>query len=228
MLGPGAELGRNQVLGPLALTRSEPSSATRTTRCTCGLSVFQWAMPTRSSRVPRSLSIWPTRSRVNALMSVISAASSGVTNMRPFSPSPGDAVALEVGDVSRQRRRAEGAPRMADHPGLDDDATVGGEQTAAAECGLARTPNGGSPDHLLPVVEPGSTPACLLARRTSLMRLSRRSRLAMRPNRILSSLSSLLTGVSGIAVWLVPKRALKNRAFCLRVTLATDRRPAES
>jgi hypothetical protein len=26
---------------------------------------------------------------------------------------------------------------MADHPGLDDDATVGGEQTAAAECGPA-------------------------------------------------------------------------------------------
>jgi hypothetical protein len=30
---------------------------------------------------------------------------------------PGDAVALEVGDVGRQRRRAEDAPLMADHPG---------------------------------------------------------------------------------------------------------------
>jgi hypothetical protein len=46
---------------------------------------------------------------------------------------PGDAVALEVGDVSRQRRRVEGAPLMPNHPGLDDDTTVGGEQTAAAE-----------------------------------------------------------------------------------------------
>jgi hypothetical protein len=26
---------------------------------------------------------------------------------------------------------------MPDHPGLDDDATIGGEQTAAAECGAA-------------------------------------------------------------------------------------------
>jgi hypothetical protein len=31
---------------------------------------------------------------------------------------PGDAVAFEVGDVGRQRRRAEGAPLMPDHPGL--------------------------------------------------------------------------------------------------------------
>jgi hypothetical protein len=31
----------------------------------------------------------------------------------------GDAVAFEVGEVGRQRRRAEGAPLMADHPGLD-------------------------------------------------------------------------------------------------------------
>jgi hypothetical protein len=35
-------------------------------------------------------------------------------------------------------------------------------------------------------------------------------------------------GLSGIAVWLVPKRALRNRAFCFRVALPTDRRPAES
>jgi hypothetical protein len=46
---------------------------------------------------------------------------------------PGDPVALEVCDVGRQRRRAEGPPLMADHPGLDDGATVSGEQTAAGE-----------------------------------------------------------------------------------------------
>jgi hypothetical protein len=50
---------------------------------------------------------------------------------------PRDAVALKVGDVDRQQRRAEGAPPMADRPGLDDDATIGGEQTAAAESGPA-------------------------------------------------------------------------------------------
>jgi hypothetical protein len=37
---------------------------------------------------------------------------------------------------------AEGAPPMADHPGLDDDA-IGGEQTAAAECGPASPARGG-------------------------------------------------------------------------------------
>jgi hypothetical protein len=93
---------------------------------------------------------------------------------------------------SPRQRRAEGAPR-ADHPGLDDDATIGGEQTAAAECGTASTERRaaapGPP--LLPVVEPGSTPACLLARRTSLMKLSRRPRLPMDPIRISNSLSSL-------------------------------------
>jgi hypothetical protein len=35
-------------------------------------------------------------------------------------------------------------------------------------------------------------------------------------------------GLSGTAVRLVPERALRNRAFCLRVALPTDRRPAES
>jgi hypothetical protein len=50
---------------------------------------------------------------------------------------PRDVVALEVGDVGRQRRRAEGTPAMADRPGLDDDATIGGEQAAAAEGGPA-------------------------------------------------------------------------------------------
>jgi hypothetical protein len=44
---------------------------------------------------------------------------------------PGDPVALEVGDVGRQQRRAEGPPLMVERPGLDGDATVGGEQTAA-------------------------------------------------------------------------------------------------
>jgi hypothetical protein len=39
--------------------------------------------------------------------------------------------------VSRQRRRAERAPQMTDHRGLDDDTTFGGEQTIAAECGAA-------------------------------------------------------------------------------------------
>jgi hypothetical protein len=48
-------------------------------------------------------------------------------NMRPFSPFRETPFALEVGDVSRRRRRAEGAPQMADHPGLDNNATVGGE-----------------------------------------------------------------------------------------------------
>jgi hypothetical protein len=79
---------------------------------------------------------------------------------------------------------------MADHPGLDDDATVGGEQTAAGERGAAsperRAAARGPP--LLAVVESGPTPACFLARRTSLMKLSRRPRLPMRPIRILNSL----------------------------------------
>jgi hypothetical protein len=44
---------------------------------------------------------------------------------------PGDTVAFEVGDVGRQRRRAEGPP------GLDDDATISAEQRAAAERGAA-------------------------------------------------------------------------------------------
>ena len=90
----------------------------------------------------------------------------------------------------------------------------------------AKRPPPGPP--LLPVLEPGSTPACLVARRTSLMRLLRRPRLPMRPIRISNSLWSRLTGVSGVSVWLVPKRALKNRTFCPRVALPTDRRPAES
>jgi hypothetical protein len=51
---------------------------------------------------------------------------------------PGDAVALEVGDVGRQRRRVEGPPLMTDPPGLDDDTTFGGEQTAAAERGARK------------------------------------------------------------------------------------------
>jgi hypothetical protein len=38
-------------------------------------------------------------------------------NMQP-SDVPGDGVALEVGDVGRQQRRAEGPPLMTDHPAL--------------------------------------------------------------------------------------------------------------
>jgi hypothetical protein len=86
---------------------------------------------------------------------------------------PGDPVALEVGDVGRQRRRAEGPPLMADHRGLDDDTTVGGEQTAAGERGAAsperRAAATGAP--LLAVIESGPTPACFLARRTSSTKL---------------------------------------------------------
>jgi hypothetical protein len=143
---------------------------------------------------------------------------------------PGDAVALDVGDVGPAAARAEGAPSMAHHPGLDDDTTLGGNRrlrlNAVRPRPNAERPPCGPP--LLPVVEPGSTPACLLARRTSLMKISRRPRLPMDPIRILNSLSSLLTGFSGIAVWLVSKRALRNQAFCLRVALPTDRRHAGS
>jgi hypothetical protein len=60
MLGPGAELGLQQM----------------------HMRVVGWAMPTQSSLVPRSLSIWTARSRVKALRSVISAASCGVTTKR--------------------------------------------------------------------------------------------------------------------------------------------------
>jgi hypothetical protein len=45
----------------------------------------------------------------------------------------GDAVALQIGDVSGERRRAESAAPVADHPGLDDDATLGAKEPAAAE-----------------------------------------------------------------------------------------------
>jgi hypothetical protein len=81
---------------------------------------------------------------------------------------------------------------MADSPGLDDDATVGGEQTAAGECGAASPERraGATGPPLLAVIESGPTPACFLARGTSLMELSRRPRLPMRPIRISNSLSS--------------------------------------
>jgi hypothetical protein len=118
---------------------------------------------------------------------------------------------------------------MVDHPNLDET-TVGVEQTAAGERGAAsrerRAAATGPP--LLAVVESGPTPAVFLARRTSLTKLSRRPRLPMRPIRISTSLVAAHGGVSGISVWLVPKRTLRNRAFCLRVALPTDRRPAES
>jgi hypothetical protein len=52
-----------------------------------------------------------------------------------FLAAAGDTVALQVGDMGGQRRRAESVAPMADHPGLDDDATLGAEQTAAAERG---------------------------------------------------------------------------------------------
>jgi hypothetical protein len=45
----------------------------------------------------------------------------------------GDAVTLQVGDMRGERRRSEGAAPMADHPSLDDDAALGGEEPAAAE-----------------------------------------------------------------------------------------------
>jgi hypothetical protein len=59
------------------------------------------------------------------MMSVVEAASregdgvgavTGGPNMQPFSPSR-VTPSLDVGDVGRQRRRAEGASSMADHPG---------------------------------------------------------------------------------------------------------------
>jgi len=49
----------------------------------------------------------------------------------------GDAVALQVRNVGRERRRTKGTVSVAGHPGLQDDAALGGEQTAAAECGTA-------------------------------------------------------------------------------------------
>jgi hypothetical protein len=148
-----------------------------------------WAMPTPSP-VPRSLSISPTRARVKALrsshlggilrrddeaetMPVVEAASReghgvgavlGGAKHAALLAIPGDPVALEVGDVGRQRRRAEGPPLMVDHPGLDDDATVGGEQTAAGERG-ATSPErrAGCPrDHpSLPGVSPVFSPVFL-------------------------------------------------------------------
>ena len=43
----------------------------------------------------------------------------------------GDAVALEVGDMGGERRRAKDAAPVPDHPGLDDDATPGAEKPVA-------------------------------------------------------------------------------------------------
>jgi hypothetical protein len=76
---------------------------------------------------------------------------------------------------------------MADHPGLDDDATVGGEQTAAGE-------RPGPP--LLAVVESGPTP-----RRTSLMKLSRAASIADAPQSGSRIRWSLLTGVSRVFLY---------------------------
>jgi hypothetical protein len=101
---------------------------------------------------------------------------------------------------------------MADHPGLDDGATVGGEQTAAGERGAAsperRAAATGPP--IFAVIKSGPTPACFLAHRTSLMKLSRQPRLPMRPIRISNSLSSLLTGTLRVAG---AEKSLENELF---------------
>jgi hypothetical protein len=125
---------------------------------------------------------------------------------------------------------AKHAALLAVHPGLDDYATVGGEQTAAAECGPA------SPERR--TTAPRTTPPS--GRRTWFdARLPRGAQnlvdealaavsIADAPQHNLEFVVVAAHGVSGISVWLVPKRALKNRAFCLRVALPTDRLPAES
>jgi hypothetical protein len=74
---------------------------------------------------------------------------------------------------------------MADHPGLDDDAAFGVEQTAAAERGTT------SPERRVTVrstpLPLAGEPAFLMARSTSLMKLSLRPRLPIRPSMILNS-----------------------------------------
>jgi hypothetical protein len=66
----------------------------------------------------------------------------------------GHGVAAVLGGAERKDRRL-----MADHPGLDDDATVGGEQTAAGERGAASPEAAATGPPLLAVVESGPTPA---------------------------------------------------------------------
>src|SRR5262249_5490239 len=124
--------------------------------------------------VPRSLSIWAARSRVKDWRSVISAASSGATTkeMMPvaqaaprerhgvgailggtehvgFLAAAGDVITLQVGDMGGERRRAEGAAPMLDHPSLDDDAALGGEEPACdrTRSGRARTSIGHTAGH---------------------------------------------------------------------------------
>jgi hypothetical protein len=158
-----------------------------------------------------------------------SARSSVAPNMQLFSPS-------RVTRHARGRRRGPTAApsgRTAPDGGSPGPRRRTRRSAATDGCGetrfgLARTPSGchGTTPPCGHRICP--TPACFLARRTSLMKLSRRPRLPMHHIRMSNSLVAAHGGLSGISVWLVPKRTLRNRAFCLRVALPTDRRPAES
>ena len=71
---------------------------------------------------------------------VIGAVGLGVEHVRLLAVAR-DALALQIGDMRRHRRRAEGAALMARDPRLHHDATAGREEPVAAE-GKAAAPEG--------------------------------------------------------------------------------------
>jgi len=142
-----------------------------------------------------------------------------------------NAVTLQVGDVGRQRRRAEGVAPMADDTGLDDDTTLGAKEAATAERGPAaaegrvavpraafppqrRTFEAGFPHRAQHLVDEAVAAAAATTDP---------------PHQdlelVIIAVHACHPGYLGSTV---PERGLRNRDFCLRVALWSDRRPAES
>jgi hypothetical protein len=104
----------------------------------------------------------------------------------------GDVVALQVGNVGRERRGTKGTVSVPGHASLQDDAPMTGKEPAAAECGAAAAERR--------VAKPRRPPSGRI--RTFMTgfpcgaqhlvdKLSLRPRLPMRPSRTLNSSSSL-------------------------------------
>ena len=142
----------------------------------------------------------------------------------------GDAITFQVGDMGGQRRRAEGAAPMLDHPRLDDDAALGGEESAAAEHGPAAPERRSAVPRGPPA--PGGRTFMTGFPHGAQHLVDEALAAASIADASQQDLELVIVVVHGHPPgrfeWPVPKRGLKDRAFCLRVAPLPDRRRAGS